>query len=111
MSYLEPNIRLDGTNFQYASWGHQLSLFGSLFAVVYALIALLGGDFKGLVGLLGGILILLVELSKLKIPTLDKSSTRGIVWILIAVVAGTGGLFTGLAILVGGIFYLLYNNR
>ena len=108
MSYMKPNIKLGTKNINYAVWGHMLSLFGSLFAVVWGLITLIGGQFNGLIGLLGGIFILLIEIGKVKIPQLDDPIVRGIVWILLAAWAGTGGWFTGLAIIVGGIFYILH---
>lgn len=106
---MKPNVTLKGKNPNMAVYGHLLSLIGSLLAVVIGTLSLINSaKFNGIIGIVAGIFILVVELGKFELLFLKDPLMRGIVWILLAVVASIGDWLTGLAIVVGGILYILY---
>ncbi|MCY3412303.1 MAG: hypothetical protein INQ03_11770 [Candidatus Heimdallarchaeota archaeon] len=109
MNLMKPNVSMKAKNPKMALYGHILSLIGSLVAVILAIIALLGGNFLGIIGMLAAILIFVVEGDFFEIPFLKDAMVRGIVWVLLAVIAGAGGLLTGLVIIIGGILYIIYS--
>ncbi len=105
---MKPNVKLGAKNPKMAIYGHVLSLIGSLIASIFGILALITLNFGGIIGILAGIFILLVEMSYIEISFLKDAMMRGIVWIVLAVVSGAGGFLTGVVILIGGILYIVY---
>ncbi len=109
VNLMKPTVKLKAKKPQFALYGHILSLIGSLVPVVFGLLALVTLNFNGLIGLIGGLFILLVEIDTIKLDFLKDSLVRGIVWIILAVVFGIGNILTSLIIIFGGVFYIIYH--
>lgn len=106
---MKPTVSLGAKNPQLAMIGHVLALVGGVIAVVFGILGLGGNFVSGLIGILTGLFIVVVELDTVSLPFLKAPLVRGIVWLVLAFASFGLGWFATVLTAVAGILYIVYS--
>jgi len=110
MNIMKPTIHLGAKNPQLAIYAHILALIGGVFSLIFGLLGLFSGSILGgIFSLLIAAIVVVVELDQVKVDMLKDALTRGIVWIILAVIGSATREFGNLVVAIAGILYLVYH--
>jgi hypothetical protein len=111
LPFLKPTIKLTNPRVQFAVYGHIISNIGGFFMIIAGLMTLFDKPAGAIIGILGGIFILIVELDRVQIPQLKDALNRGLAWILLAAFSFGIEFLAIVLTLIGGAFYLAYHYQ